>query len=216
MTTTTLTLSEVLTHLLFAKRISPTELARLVGLSQPTIQRMVTGTTTNPHRVALQRVADFFQVSIEQLKGLGPISWLEPKTPEALGWSKVPLVTWAQTDIENAANGALAKDTEQLYTDAKVGARAFALTMKDASMEPQFPKETLLIIDPEKIPEDRSLVLAAFANHPEAVFRQLLINGHLRYLKPISPDFEQYKMSLMGENDKILGVLVQARRNYVD
>lgn len=213
MTAATLTLSAVLNRLMFDKRIRVAELARRTGVSQPTLQRMVMGTIEKPHRASLQPLADYFQVSIEQLKGLQAIPWLYPASPQEAGWTKVPLLSWDQA-VSWVDKSEANPERELLFTDAKVGLKAFALRMHDASMEPLFPKSTLLIIDPDKSFKDRSYVAVLLKNHPEAIFRQLLIDGPYRYLKPISPDFDRYKMSLMGEHDKIAGVLVQARRDY--
>jgi SOS-response transcriptional repressor LexA len=212
-TMTYLPLSEILNRLMFQQRVRVTELARRTGISQPTLQRMVAGTVENPHQASLKPLADYFQVTIEQLKGLEPISWLQPTTPAETGWTQVPLLAWNQA-ASWANEGVAETQQELLFTDAKIGQKAFAVRMGDASMEPLFPKGTLLFIDPEKIPKDRSYIVVALKDYPEAIFRQLIIDGPNRYLKPISPDFDRYKMSLLGEGDKIIGVLAQARRDY--
>lgn len=211
MTTATLPISEILTRLLFKRRLRATELARQLNLPQPTISRILTGATANPHRSSLEPIADFFNISVPQLKGLEPIPWLEPNNPQATGWTEIPIHNWRE-----AASPELMREEadKKLFTDATIGEQAFALLMKDASMEPQFPKDTLLIIDPARNPKDRSFVVVKLENYPEVVFRQLILDGPDHYLKPTSPDFERFKMTLMGEKDKIIGVLAQTRKNY--
>jgi len=56
--------------------------------------------------------------------------------------------------------------------------------------------------------------IAKLANLPEPIFRQLLIDAQEQYIKPLSPDFDHYKMLRLDDNDKILSVIVQAKRNY--
>jgi SOS-response transcriptional repressor LexA len=80
-------------------------------------------------------------------------------------------------------------------------------------MEPVFPKNTILIADPDRQAKDRSFIIAKLANYPEAVFRQLLLNAREKYLKPLSPDLEQYKMIRLTENDKILSIVLQSKRD---
>lgn len=80
-------------------------------------------------------------------------------------------------------------------------------------MDPVFPKNTLLIADPDKSPKDRSYVIAKLSNINTPIFRQLLIDVKDRYLKALSPDFEQYKMTRLSDNDEILSVVVQAKRD---
>lgn len=218
MTATTLqylTLSETLNRLMFQQRIKVNELSRRTGIPQPTLQRMVAGTVEHPHRASLKPLAEYFQVSIEQLKGLQPIPWLQPISPQEAGWTKVPLLSWGCVDAWNTDGlTTTAEKPELLFTDTQVGPKTFALQMADASMEPLFPKGTLLIIDPNKAPKDRSYAVVILEGYHEAIFRQLILDGPNRYLKPISPDFDRYKMSLMGKNDRIAGVLVQSRRDY--
>ncbi len=213
MKTDTLTLSEILSRLMFQRRIRTTELARQVNIPQPTLSRIVSGVTTNPHQAALEVLANFFSLTVDQLKGQQPIPWLNQQNVETSGWIQIPLLTWKEATRWTKNKNEM-KDNEHILTDAKVGINAYALTMKDASMEPQFTKNTILIIDPDKIPRDRSFVIAIIKDYPEVIFRQLLIDGPYQYLKPISPDFDRFKMSLLDKRDKISGVLVQARRNY--
>lgn len=215
MKTPIMTLSEILTRLMFDKRIRTAELARRTNLPQPTVQRIVSGVTPNPHRSSLEPIAQFFELTLDQLKGLEPIPGLQPATPEAAGWQKIPLLEWDQTNDWLAGNLDL-KNFPDLFTDAKVGPRAYALNMKDSSMEPQFPKNTTLIVDPDKAPKDRDFVIAHLQNYPEAVFRQLLMDGPQHYLRPLSPDFQHFKVHSLEKHDKIIGVLAQVRRDFTE
>ncbi len=73
-------------------------------------------------------------------------------------------------------------------------------------MDPVFPKNTILIADPDKSPKDRSYVIAKLANINIAIFRQLLIDVEDRYLKALSPDFERYRMTRLNDGDEVLSV----------
>jgi SOS-response transcriptional repressor LexA len=210
----TLTLNEVLNHLMFQKRIRVASLARITGVSQPTLQRMVSGSSNNPHQKSLDAIAKYFEVTIEQLKGSQPIPWLYPSTTQEAEWTKVPMLSFevlnGGCDLRTAVNSV----SDHVLMESKLSHHAFALQMNDASMEPIFPKDTVLIIDPDKPAKDRSFVVVYLKKHSQTVFRQLLIDGHEKYLKPTSPDFGHYKMNLLDQDDKIVGTLVQARRDY--
>lgn len=199
-------IGQILNRLMAEKKIRVAELARRINLPQPTVHRIATGTCEHPHLSSLVPIANYFSVSVEQLKGHEPIPWLDRAT-------KVPLLSWEKA-LEWPANKELIDSEELVLTDAVVGNAGFALKIKDASMDPVFPKNTILIADPEKQPRDRSYVIAKLANYPEAIFRQLLIDAGQFYLKPLSPDFDQYKMTHLDNNDKILSVVVQAKRDY--
>src|SRR3990167_5910581 len=66
-------LSGILNRLMFEKKIRATELAREVNLPQPTVHRMATGKCTNPHKSSLEPIADYFDISVDQLKGDVPL-----------------------------------------------------------------------------------------------------------------------------------------------
>jgi len=196
---------QILNRLMAEKNIRVAELARRINLPQPTIHRISTGVCEHPHLSSLEPIANFFSITINQLKGHEPIYWLDHI-------SKVPLLSWGDVLIWQANKNQI-KDVELILTDANVGRMGYALKMQDSSMDPVFPKNTILITDPEKISKDRSFVIAKLRNHPEAIFRQLLIDTGDRYLKSLSPDFDQYKMTKLCDDDEILGVVVQAKRD---
>jgi len=198
--------AQILNRLMAEKKIRVAELARRINLPQPTVHRIATGACEHPHLSSLEPIAHFFSISIDQLKGHEPIPWLDRV-------SKVPLLMWEdvlQWPIRKKQN------SEFILTDAAIGKAGFALKINDASMEPVFPKSTLIIADPERQAKDRSYVIAKLANYPMAIFRQLLMDAGDRYLKPLSPDFDRYKMTCLDKNDKILSVVVQAKRDYED
>jgi len=201
--------SEILQKLMQVKEIHVAELARRLNLKQPTVQRVATGVYQKPHTKTLKPIADFFGITIEQLVGESPISWL-PSKDEVIG--RIPIISPLQAahwpcNIE-AANVSLT------LVDIEISKNSYAMRTPDASMEPLFPKGTLLIIDPDREPKDRCYVIVRRNDYQEVVFRQLLIDGMERYLKPLSPNLEHFKMAMLNPMDAILGVLVQARLDY--
>lgn len=201
-------IGQILNSLMAEKKIRVAELARRINLPQPTVHRIATGACEHPQLASLKPIANFFSISIDQLKGHELIPWLDRAC-------KVPLLTW-EAVLNWPVNKNEIRNSELILTDASVGKAAFALKIKDASMDPVFPRNTLLIADPERQAKDRSYVIAKLVNHPEAIFRQLLIDAGNHYLKPLSPDFDQYKMTYLNNNDKILSVVVQAKRDCED
>lgn len=198
-------IGQILNRLMAEKKLRVAELARRVNLPQPTVHRIATGTCEHPHLSSLEPIAEFFSITVDQLKGLEFIPWLDHA-------SKVPLLTWMQA-FEWPSNKSKVQNNEMIFTDAKVGLNGYALKINDASMDPVFPKNTILIADPDKQYRDRSYVIAKLANLGEVIFRQLLINAEDLYLKPLSPDLDQYKMHKIKENDEILSLVVQAKRD---
>lgn len=81
-------------------------------------------------------------------------------------------------------------------------------------MEPYFPQGAILILNTKKLPSDRGYVLAKIQGGSALVFRQLLIDGEHRYLKPMNPDLAAFPMRLLREEDCILGALLELRHRY--
>lgn len=198
-------ISEILNQLMADKKIRVAELARRIHLPQPTVHRIATGACEHPHLSSLEPIATFFSISVSQLKGLEPI----PRLDHAC---KIPLLTWEEALGWPTKKKLLTHD-DYILTDAIVGNHGYALKIKDASMDPVFPKDTILIADPDKPAKDRGFVIVKLANYPQAIFRQLLLDAGDRYLKSLSPDLEQYKMTRLDDEDHILSVVVQAKRD---
>ena len=209
-------LGEVLSRLMFERKLRATDLARELGLPQPTIHRMATGKSPNPHRASLEPIAQYFDITVDQLKGDTPLPetvWGDSLLPTKPADTRhVPIVKWA--DLPEVKFPAPVQDDQFVVTAPDLGERCFATYMNDSSMEPHFSVGTTLIVDPDKPPKDRSFVLIKLHETGVPIFRQLLIDADFQYLKPLNPDLSAFQMRLLEEDDKILGTLVEARRNY--
>jgi SOS-response transcriptional repressor LexA len=97
-----------------------------------------------------------------------------------------------------------------------MGKKLFAMQMNDASMEPLFPQNTLLIFDSEITPKDRCYIALKRYEQQKVIFRQFLVDGDDFYIKPLSPDFVNFIMTNLNCEDMILGVLIQARMDYIN
>lgn len=201
-------IAQILNKLMSDKKIRVTELARRVSLPQPTVHRIVSGVCEHPHMSSLKPLAAYFGITVDQLKGHDHIPWLDriARVP-MLSW-KDPL-SWSRTKESD-------EHRDLVLTDAMVSGSAYALKVQDASMEPVFPRNSTLIVDPEREYQDRSLAIIKMGEHNEAVFRQIRVDAGSVYLKALSPDFDQFKMAKLGSQDKVLGVVVQAKRDCVE
>jgi len=85
-------------------------------------------------------------------------------------------------------------------------AEPFALQCIDNSMEPEFPVECIIIIDPSAVVRDGSYVFAK-DNDGEYIFRQVKIEGDDYYLVPLNPDYKSFKLD--NGIKQIEGVITQ-------
>ena len=209
-------ISQRLKCLMADKEIRATELARKTDLPQPTVHRIVSGISPNPHISSLKPIAKFFNVTIDQLKGLKPISWLNINgllKTQLTANREIPILSWQE--VCDWKIKLQSKEFEQVVScDTDVGESAFAVTMNDDSMEPVFTEDTILIIDPHKEFHHKDYILVKRIKTNDIVFRQIIIDDEHRYLKPLNTNDEKFKISLLEQGDEILGALTQMKRSF--
>lgn len=211
-----MSISQILKRAMFEKQIRTTALARHVGLPQPTLHRIVEGLSPNPHPSSLTPLANYFGLTIAQLRGIEPIPWL---SPAALNHDlfEIPILPWDLLKEWPAVlkNSALITNLEKTVIQRKkVGSQAFAVTLADVSMEPYFIKGAVLLFDPDINPRDRCFLIVCLKKTQTFVFRQLVVHGKFFYLKPLNFDLQNFPLTKIEKDDKILGVLVQAQQDY--
>jgi transcriptional regulator with XRE-family HTH domain len=209
-------LSETLKKLLYEKRLNPAQLAQQVKLPVPTIHRLVTGKTTRPYKSSLEPIADYFSISIDQLLGEKQIPDLGDRDNKSSdsGLSatikKIPILEFGDNIDTN-----LEKDNARyVLSTGALSDKSFALVMPDSTMEPLFPKNSILIFDQLRAPKDRCYILAKLANQTIPVFRQLLIDVDNKYLKTINPDLDACKMYALDKKDLIVACLFESRISH--
>ncbi len=202
--------------LMSSAAINASELARRTGVAQPIIYRLSTGQNINPKLGTICPISDYFTVTVSQLIGEVPL----PSDPNYYrtdnhqrGWHRVPLITWQDalfrsTQPEKIINGTY------VSTDANVSAQAFALRVKGSAMEPLFPHGATVVVEPNRVPQDRDYVVVQMQAEHEARLKQILIDGKDRYLKSINPELEDIQPILLKAHDRILGVMMQVKVDY--
>ena len=81
----------------------------------------------------------------------------------------------------------------------------FSLQVTDNSMEPEFKKGCLIIIDPAGVVENECYVLAKVENG--YIFRQLIMENTRYYIQPLHPDYLHERREI--NFDAIQGRIVQ-------
>lgn len=203
-------LAVTLKSLLQQLELSESELARRTGVCQPVIHRMASGETDNPKIETLRPIAKFFSISIDELIGDAPLSFSQPVFHVEEELYNLPLLSLALA-IEWPNNKTQFEQATTVQTDLKVSDQAYAIRLKDSTMYPMFPDGTLLIIEPMQQAVHLDFVVARLKGCQTGIFKQLLLDGKNRYLKSSNND---YRPILLGKQDKILGVMLQARIDF--
>src|SRR3990167_4732459 len=84
-------IKESLAALMKAKGIRESELARETGIPQPTLNRLLIGSTSNPTISTVEALTKFFGVTMEQLLGREPIT-----SKRSVPSHMIPIISWRQ------------------------------------------------------------------------------------------------------------------------
>lgn len=197
-------LSTHLRQLMQLRNINEAELARKTNIPQPTLHKILTRKTIDPRVSTLKSLTDYFKISFDEL--LTGLSIANNPNIQSL-----PIISWQQClDIENLLRKLTPSNWSKWITSELVSTSAFALMSKPC-MEPFFIKNTILIINPNLIPQDGDVILIAYPNTDEATLRKVLIDGPIKLLSMIYNNIEP---TLLTSDIEILGVLVKSISPY--
>lgn len=140
--------------------------------------------------------------------------------PEASNVSQGPTIKGRYPLISWVAAGTWSDITELPLEDATLypcpvacSARTFVLRVQGISMDPAFRDGELIFIDPAAEARHGSYVVARLEDENEATFKQLIIEGGQKYLKPANPNWPEQITPING-NCTIVGSVVFAGRVF--
>jgi transcriptional regulator with XRE-family HTH domain len=169
--------------LMKAHNVSETQLARALGVSVMTIRRVVSGETEDPRISTLSLIASYFDVSVDSLleNNEMPINLMKKQKPYF-----VPIIDWESLEKKDSINFSSWDNWYPLINNdvLHLDQNAFALESKN-SMQPRYPKGTLLIINPNEDPLDNDVVLIKSILTNEISLRELIIDSPKWILHPI-------------------------------
>lgn len=135
-----------------------------------------------------------------RLKGLVPVinevqagSWIEIKT----GFDESDISEWVPTT-----------DANSRYS---FGLRVVGDSMFNPYEKKSLSEGTIVIVDPEKPAQHRSVVVARLADSEKATVKELVIDGDKQFLRPFN---QQYSVIPITEGVIIIGVIVGAYSKF--
>jgi SOS-response transcriptional repressor LexA len=136
-----------LNELMARQDINQTEMARLSGVPQPTVHRILSGQSDDPKITILRKIAECLNTTLGELEG-----GVHVKNGNALA---VPLIEW--NSIGNVEATVL---SPLIPCPTKHGPNTFATRVKDNTMTAQYgrsyPEGSIIFIDPDKASEAQS------------------------------------------------------------
>ena len=194
-------------QLMACAKMSEADLCRGVNLPQTTVNRLLSGHTTDPRINTLVAIAQFFEVSLEQLLGF------EALIPNNLGISTrgciLPIINWRHLKGWLYNNLETSSELHRwIKTERNFNEHSFALSAP-ASCSQVFGEESLLLMNRLKSNdlEDGKLVL--LEQDTEFYLRKVLREGSQWFAKRL---FHPYEITLLPK-DVIFHAYVSEIRN---
>lgn len=109
---------------------------------------------------------------------------------------EVPLISLVQAGAWKSIHLWPPDDVKMIPTTKKLGPRAFAVRIEGDSMvgppgtKDSFPDGYIIICDPDVVARNKSYVVVRLNGADEAIFKQLVIDGPNRFLKPLNPRYD--------------------------
>jgi len=180
--------------------LSEGELGRRSGVPQPTIHRIATNAVASPRQENVEKIAKALKVSSDWLWKGGSQKEINPTAPDTniepgpaiKGY--VPLISWVQAGAWCEISDVRTLDDAEIWLPcaASHSPQSYALRVRGLSMFNQHERRSfrdgdIIFVDPAKDAENGSLVIAKLMDSQEATFKQLVMEGSRRFLKPLNP-----------------------------
>lgn len=193
--------------------LTVTELARLTSIPQSTLHHILSGVTKSPRKNALESLANFFAVSVEQLTGVKPLPNVIPDALKArLQINTLPILNWDDVKTWPTNRNACHHDNEIIF-DKPISPDSFALVQSDSSKDPLFPADSLLVFEYGKQPADRSYAIIDLCDDSPIMFNRIFIDDHTTYIKQEHSD-KSVGLIKLDDHAKVIATLVEVRLQY--
>ena len=189
--------------------VNQSELARRVGVTPQAVQKWENG----PRGKRLEKLASELRSTVGYLvSGEGDGTPNVEPGPEQKGY--VPLISWVQAgswcEVEDIY--AVGDAEDWLPCPTSHGPRTYVLRVRGESMNNPHSRKTfregdLIYCDPDRQAENGSMVVVKLDDEQQATFKQLIIEGDQKFLKPLNPNWPEPIIKING-NATICGVVI--------
>lgn len=161
--------------------MSEGELSRRTGVPQPTIHRILSGATPNPRLEAIAPLAEFFNVSTDQMLGRVPLP--KDRIPGSfvttvLSKKIVPLLDWDESaswpEIINHPD--FKTERKWISSESGIKGSGFALKISSTDYLPEFRKNTVIVIDCSRTPKNGDFIIGILKKNQKAILGRFSIS----------------------------------------
>lgn len=208
-----MSIGQRISKLMLDMDVSNAELARMIGVSRPTIGNWIEGKSA-PTGENLTNLANALKVDPNWLMSgkesrvrLDNNVDISQKIP--FEGFPVPVISWVAAGSFGPIETVLrdAEVDEYLPPIKECGKNGYGLVVTGISMSPKFEPEDRIYVNPDFQVSDLKtgdLVIVSCAGDNEATFKQLIIEGTTKYLKPLNPKWDEQIIKLT-EDCRLVG-----------
>lgn len=211
-----MSIGQRISKLMLDMDVSNAKLARMIGVSRPTIGNWIDGKSA-PTGENLTNLANALKVDPNWLMS-GKESQarfdnnvdVSQKIP--FDGRPIPVISWVAAGSFEPIETVLrdAEVDEYLPPIKECGRNGYGLIVTGISMSPKFEPEDRIYVNPDFQVIDLKtgdLVIVSCAGDNEATFKQLIIEGTTKYLKPLNPKWDEQIIRLT-EDCRLVGKVV--------
>ena len=211
-----MSIGQRISKLMLDMDVSNAKLARMIGVSRPTIGNWIEGKSA-PTGENLTNLANALKVDPNWLMSgkesrvrLDNNVDISQKIP--FEGFPVPVISWVAAGSFGPIETVLgdAEVDEYLPPIKECGKNGYGLVVTGISMSPKFEPEDRIYVNPDFQVSDLKtgdLVIVSCAGDNEATFKQLIIEGTTKYLKPLNPKWDEQIIKLT-EDCRLVGKVV--------
>lgn len=211
-----MSIGQRISKLMLDMDVSNAKLARMIGVSRPTIGNWIEGKSA-PTGENLTNLANALKVDPNWLMS-GKESQarfdnnVDVSQRIPFEGRPVPVISWVAAGSFGSIETVLkdAEVDEYLPPIRECGKNGYGLVVTGISMSPKFEPEDRIYVNPDFQVSDLKtgdLVIVSCTGDNEATFKQLIIEGTTKYLKPLNPKWDEQIIKLT-EDCRLVGKVV--------
>ncbi len=211
-----MSIGQRISKLMLDMDVSNAKLARMIGVSRPTIGNWIEGKSA-PTGENLTNLANALKVDPNWLMSgkesrvrLDNNVDISQRIP--FEGRPVPVISWVAAGAFDPIQTVLkdAEIDEYLPPIKECGKNGYGLVVTGISMSPKFEPEDRIYVNPDFQVSDLKtgdLVIVSCTGDNEATFKQLIIEGTTKYLKTLNPKWDEQIIKLT-EDCRLVGKVV--------
>ncbi|QIC69782.1 helix-turn-helix domain-containing protein [Acinetobacter indicus] len=206
------------------KKLDRTAMAKYCGVSVAAVGQWINGKTHSLDSLTNAKAAQYLGINPHWLAGDTKHGMLDVSSNQKLDNNvdlsqripfegrPVPVISWVAAGSFEPIETVLrdAEVDEYLPPIKECGRNGYGLIVTGISMSPKFEPEDRIYVNPDFQVVDLKtgdLVIVSCAGDNEATFKQLIIEGTTKYLKPLNPKWDEQIIKLT-EDCRLVGKVV--------